>query len=82
MPARSVRADRGELRAGASDLKRLASAAGDHPIANLLLLVGGVESISDAQWAKVHARVTEAFGRQLAVYAARGRLVIAPEPAS
>jgi hypothetical protein len=57
-------------------------AGGEHPIANLLILIGGVESISDAQWAKVHARVTEAFGRQLAVSAARGRLVIGPERTS
>ncbi len=54
-----------ELPAEAADL-----AEGRHAIANLLVLIGGVESISDSEWASIHARVTDAFGRQLAVYAA------------
>ena len=49
------------------------------PLVGLLTVVAGIESLSDAQWAVVHARVSEAFGRQLAVAAARGRLVVAPQ---
>ena len=58
------------------DAEQLAS--GDHPLAGLLTVVGGIESLSDAQWAAVHASVSEAFGRPLAVAAARGRFKLAP----
>ena len=50
-------------------------ADGGHALAGLLTVVAGNESMSDAEWAAVHSRVSEAFGRQLAVAAARGRLV-------
>jgi hypothetical protein len=33
------------------------------------------EGLSDAEWAELHQAVSEAFGRQLAVAAARGRIV-------
>ncbi len=62
-----------DLPAEANDLVR-----GEHPLAELLTVVGGIESLSDTQWADVHASVTQAFGRPLAVAAARGRLVVGP----
>ncbi len=54
-----------------------ALAEGRHPFCDLLTIVSGTGSLSDADWAKVHARVSETFGRPLAVAAARSRLRIA-----
>jgi len=48
-------------------------AAGTHAFAGLLSLVESVQSLSDTQWASGHARVSNMFGRPLAVAAARGR---------
>jgi hypothetical protein len=50
-------------------------ASGEHPFANLLVMVEGNESLTDAQWALLHASVSGAYGRQLAIAAARGKLV-------
>lgn len=53
-----------------------ALARGEHPLNGLLNIVAGVEGLSDAQWAALHGQVTETFGRQLAVAAARGRIAL------
>jgi hypothetical protein len=50
-------------------------AAGDHPFSGLLKVVDIVEGLNDAEWADLHSQVTLAFGRPLAVAAARGRFV-------
>lgn len=50
-------------------------AAGEHVFVSLLRVVAGVEDLTDAQWASHHARISEAFGRPLAVAVARSRLV-------
>ena len=51
-----------------------------HPIADLLIVIDGVEGLTDAQWASLHTQVTETFGRQMAVAAARGRFVPGAAP--
>ena len=58
-----------ELPADAGELAR-----GEHAYCELLTAVGGMESLGDAEWAALHARVSLAFGRPLAVAAARGKL--------
>jgi hypothetical protein len=50
-------------------------ASGQHPFASLLVMVEGNTSLTDAQWAELHSSVSAAYGRQLAIAAARGRLV-------
>jgi hypothetical protein len=55
-------------------------ASREHPLCGLLTIAAGIESLGDAQWAALHAKVSEALGRQLAIAAARGRLVLGPEP--
>lgn len=54
-------------------------ARGDHPFVGLLNMVEGVGTLTDAQWAEVHSQVSSAFGRELAVAASRGRLLIRPD---
>jgi hypothetical protein len=51
-------------------------AGGEHPVNGLLTVIEGIEGLNDAEWAEIHSRVSEAFGRQLAVAAARGRIVL------
>lgn len=53
----------------------LSLASGQHPFASLLVMVEGNTSLTDAQWALLHSSVSGAYGRQLAIAAARGRLV-------
>ncbi len=50
-------------------------AEGTHPVCGLLTVIEGVAGLNDAQWADLHSQVSEAFGRQMAVAAARGRIV-------
>src|SRR5262249_49656992 len=56
----------GELPGAAEEL-----AGGGHPVNGLLTVTEGVEGLNDDEWAEIHSRVSEAFGRQLAVAAAR-----------
>jgi hypothetical protein len=48
-------------------------ARGDHPLNSLVAVINEVQGLSDAEWAEHHARASEAFGRQVAVAAARGK---------
>ena len=52
-------------------------AEGDHPLVSLLAAVRADEALTDAQWAGLHATVTEVYGRQMAVAVARRRLYLA-----
>src|SRR5262249_26325399 len=52
-------------------VEALGLARGEHPVVGLLSVIEGVDGLDDAGWADLHARVTEAFGRPLAVAAAR-----------
>jgi hypothetical protein len=51
-------------------------AAGGHPLVCLLTMVEGSTTLTDTEWANLHASVSGAYGRQLAIAAARGRLVV------
>lgn len=46
------------------------------PFADLLALVEGQEELDDQRWAHLEASVSRVFGRQLAIAATRGRLVL------
>ena len=52
-------------------------AEGTHPLNSLVTSVRGDESLTDAQWAELHATVTQAYGRSIAIAVARHRLVFA-----
>jgi hypothetical protein len=49
-------------------------ASGEHGFASLLIIVKGSEGLTDAEWAAHHTRISESFGRALAVAAARSRI--------
>lgn len=49
---------------------------GAHPLVHLLILVAQRATLSDEDWAELHASVREAFGSPLAVAAARDRLIL------
>lgn len=51
---------------------------GDHPLSDLLKMIEGDDSMTDEDWSILHESVSEAFGRALAVVAARQRLVLEP----
>jgi len=57
-------------------------AAGEHPFAQLLMLVEGQENLDDDQWALLQDAVEQAFGKPLSIAASRGRLVVAAEHSS
>ena len=57
----------------------VALATGEHPLAGLLKVVEAVEGLTDSDWAALHSQISQAFGRPLAVAAARGRFVLKPE---
>ncbi len=79
-----------ECQAKASELRlklsRLASTSRDYPaqrvdestvpFADLLALVVGREDVDDDRWMQLEETVGRAFGRQLAIAATRGRLVV------
>lgn len=74
----STRALRYEVcSASANDLPDAAEplSTGGHPIAGLMQVIDGVEGLTDAQWAALHTQVTQTFGRQMAIAAARGRFL-------
>jgi outer membrane biosynthesis protein TonB len=60
--------------------------AGAQPFADLLTMLEATEALDDARFSALEESVAEAFGRQIAVAVARGRLVLpgqaprAPEP--
>ncbi len=51
-------------------------AEGDHPFAHLLTLIEQRDTLSDADWARLHASVGAALGVPLAQAASRARLVV------
>ncbi len=59
-----------------------ALAAGEHPFAQLLMLVEGQEELDDDHWALLQDVVEQTFGKPLSIAALRGRLVIPPEYSS
>jgi hypothetical protein len=56
--------------------------AGEHPFAQLLMLVEGQEELDDDQWALLQDVVEQTFGKPLSIAISRGRLVIPPEYSS
>jgi hypothetical protein len=57
----------------------VALATGEHPLAGLLKVVEAVEGLTDSDWATLHSQISQAFGRPLAIAAARGRFVLKPD---
>lgn len=51
---------------------------GNHPLADLLVMLDEGDRLDDARWAKLQDSVSHAFDRSLAAAAARGRLVAPP----
>src|SRR5262249_28203935 len=51
-------------------------AMGEHPFAQLLLLVEGQEELDDDQWALLQDVVEQTFGKSLSIAASRGRLSV------
>lgn len=82
-PLLECQAKAGELRL---KLSRMASTNRDYPaqrvdeatqpFADLLTLVVGREDLDDERWMRLEETVGRAFGRQLAIAAARGRLAV------
>jgi hypothetical protein len=56
------------------DTERLAE--GDHAFSGLLALVEDHDDLSDDRWAILNETITEAFGRPLAIAAARSKLAV------
>lgn len=53
---------------------------GDHPFAHLLAFVEGRETLDDDLWTSLHDTIGTAFGKSLAVAAARAKLVLPAGP--
>ncbi|MCA9077270.1 MAG: hypothetical protein KDA93_19750 [Planctomycetaceae bacterium] len=56
--------------------------AGTHPLAQLVRLVGAGDDLSDQQWHEITENLCGAYGREVSVIAARGRLIFESEPSS
>jgi hypothetical protein len=63
--------DLGVLPAEAEEIAR-----GEHPLCALLRVVAGIDTLDDAEWAALHLKMSEAFGRPIAAAAARGKLKV------
>jgi hypothetical protein len=54
-----------------------ALALGEHPFCSLLTVALGTAPMDDGEWALHHSRISGELGRELAIAAARARLVLA-----